>query len=246
MSDLKCVVCGEKLTGIYWLDGWGNCACERHKSFRCYSCWRFIGKGSTYSPITKQIGFRVDNERYICALCKDTCVNSTKELNKSVDFVIDLLGKAGFKIVREGIRDVKVITREEMTKKSPGAEGLCVSYLCPNQPSKTTSEIFILNGLPKIRFEGVLAHEMLHYWVFYNGVDGGDCTEGFCNIGESLVHNYYASRAGSALAEHLRENANNNTEYYYGQKYIEQKNKLKKLGWEKYIKDILKRKKITP
>ena len=246
MSELKCAVCGEEISGRYWLDEWGNCCCIHHELQRCYSCHRIIGKYSTLSRVSGQIGFRVDAERLMCGLCQETCVNSTSDVLKSADFVIKLLGAAGFKIVREGIKGITVLTKAEMEKKSPNAEGLCHTTLYPNQPQKSTSEIFILNGLPKIRFEGVLAHELLHFWTFYNGVDGGDCTEGFCNIGEALVLNYYASHSGSSLAVHLRTGANENTDYYYGVKFLEQKKKLQKLGWENYINDILKRKKITP
>lgn len=250
MSNAKCAICGEEITGLHWIDEWGNRACDKHKREGkikyCSSCHRIIGRYSTLSKKTGQIGFSLGNDRQVCGLCQETCVNSRKELDKSTDFVIKLLGRAGFKIYRDGLKSITVVTKEEMEKKSPNAQGLCVSHIWPDNPRRTTSEIFILNGMPKIQLESVLAHEMLHYWVFYNGVYGGEQAEGFCNIGSALVLNYYASRANSHLAGHLRENENTNSDYYYGYKFLEQKKKLQDLGWEKYINDILKRKKITP
>ena len=242
----KCAICGKDIEGRYWMDEWGDCACFHHHVKTCFACHRIIGKHSTFSSKSGQIGFKVDEKRLVCGLCQETCVNSTATLDTATDFVIRLLGKAGFKIARDGITNITVITKEEMEQKAPGAEGLCVSRVRPDNPKLTTSEIFILNGMPKIKLESVLAHEMLHFWIFYNGVDGGDQTEGFCNIGEALVLNYYASRAGSHLADHLRADANTNPDYYYGFKFVEQKKKLQSLGWKNYINEILRTKKIKP
>ena len=246
MNRPKCAICGKEITTAYWIDGWGNCVCEEHEYKMCSSCHRFIGKYSTLSTKTGQFGFKINNDRFICGLCQETCVNSRTELNKSIDFVIKLLGRVGFKIERERLRGITVITKEEMVKKSPNAEGLCISTIYPNKPELTTAEIFILNGMPKIKLESVLAHEMLHYWVYYNGVEDGEQVEGFCNIGSALVLNYYASRANSNLADHLRTTENTNPDYYYGQKFIEQKKKLQRLGWKNYINNILIKKRIEP
>ena len=246
MTKPKCVVCGKEITGRYWLDEWGNCSCFEHGYRSCFACHRTIGRYSTLSPKTGQIGFKVDDERNVCALCQETCVNTRKELDSSVEFVIKLLGRAGFKIVKEGIKSITVVTQEEMKKMSPTAEGLCRLWINSNDPKQSTAEIFVLNGMPKIKLESVLAHEMLHFWLGYNGVDGGEQEEGFCNIGGALVLSYYVSRSGSSLAEHLKKDANTNTDYYYGVKFIEQKMKLQKLGWKKYINDILTTKKIKP
>ena len=246
MTNPKCAICGKEIDGRYWMDEWGNCACFEHEVKSCFACHRIIGKYSTFSAKTRQIGFKVDEKRQVCGLCQETCVNSRSALDQSTEFVLKLLGRAGFKIMRDGIKSITVITKEEMQKMAPGAEGLCVSSVHPLNPKLTTSEIFVLNGMPKIKLESVLAHEMLHFWVFYNGVDGGEQTEGFCNIGEALVLNWYAARAGSHLADHLKVDANTNPDYYYGYKFLEQKKKLQSLGWENYINDILRRKKINP
>lgn len=245
MAELKCVVCGKEIEGRYWMDTWGNCSCVEHEPKICHSCHRLIGRYSTYSSVSGQIGFQVDATNAVCGLCQETCINSSSAIVKSTEFVMKLLGKAGFHIHREGIKAIKVVTHEKMYDMAPGAAGLCRAMLT-SDPKKTTAEIFILNGLPKIQFESVLAHETLHFWVFYNGVEDGESVEGFCNIGSSLVLNYYSSRAASHLADHLKGLANNNPDYLYGVKFIEQKKKLQALGWENYINEILVRKKITP
>lgn len=246
MAGLKCVVCGKEIDGRYWVDQWGNCSCVEHEPKLCHSCHRLIGRYSTYSTVSGQIGFQVDATTAVCGLCQETCINSTSAVVKSTDFVMKLLGRAGFHIHRDGIKAITVVTHERMHKMAPSAAGLCVSSVNPNNPKLSTSEIFILNGLPKIEFESVLAHEVLHFWVYYNGVEDGESVEGFCNIGSSLVLNYYSSRAASHLADHLKGMANNNPDYYYGVKFIEQKKKLQALGWENYINDILRKKRITP
>ena len=245
MGQLKCVICGKEISGRYVIDGWGNCACAEHEHKLCCSCFRIIGRYSTLSKVSGQFGFKVDDERSVCGLCQETCINSTSDMVKSYDFIRDLLSKAGIQIVKEGVKEIKIITKGEMEKKSKNAQGLCCTTTYAD-PKKSTSRIYILNGLPKIQFESVLAHELLHYWLFYNGIEDGEFTEGFCNIGSALVLNYYVARKGSDLAEHLRKYENDNPDYYYGVKFLVQKKKLQRMGWKNYIQDILTRKKITP
>ena len=45
-------------------------------------------------------------------------------------------------------------------------------------------------GLPKIEFEAVLAHELLHVWINHNKIDlSFEEEEGFCNLGRYLIYN---------------------------------------------------------
>ena len=47
----------------------------------------------------------------------------------------------------------------------------------------------MLDNLPKIRFAGVLAHEMLHVWMNEKGIALQPMlTEGFCNVGSYVVY----------------------------------------------------------
>lgn len=243
MNKVTCVVCGNAITGVYLLDPWGNAVCKNHPHNTCCSCFRVIGKYSTYSPVTKQIGFNLADGRYVCGLCQETSVVTKDQVKKSADFVLNLLDKAGFKIPHGKI-SVSLVSQTEMEKMSSGARGLCCSKFVVGHPETTTAKIYIHHGLPKMVFEGVLAHEILHFWLNYNGVEESDSEEGFCNIGKALVHNYYAAIRGSEFAAKLRQWANENPDYYYGAKFLEQKKHLQSMGWEAYIDKILRTKRL--
>ncbi|MBR1991716.1 MAG: protein DA1 [Bacteroidales bacterium] len=243
MDKITCVICGKTISGKYLLDPWDNPACLSHEHISCCSCFRFIGKYSSYSPITKQIGFNLADGRYVCGLCQETSVVNKEQVKKSADFVLNLLAKAGFNIPHGKI-SVSLVTQTEMEKKYPGAQGLCCSQFLVDHPETTTAKIYIHHGLPKMVFEGTLAHEILHFWLHYNGIEESESEEGFCNIGKALVQNYYAAIRGSEFAAKLRKWTNENSDYYYGTKFLEQKQILQNMGWKKYIENILRNKRI--
>lgn len=243
MEYPKCVICGKEIHGELVYDQWGNCACSSHEIENCFSCHRIIGAYSTKSIRSGKIGFKIEDGRCVCGICQETSVVGKKQIEESASFVVNLLGKVGFKILKERIT-IQLITREEMDARAPGAEGLC-STSNANDSRLTSSKIYILSAMPKIKFESVLAHEMLHWWIFYNGIEDGVSVEGFCNIGEALVLNYYAAQKRDDLAVHLRTQANGSRDFDYGAMFVAQKAKLNRLGWKAYIEDILTKKKIT-
>lgn len=244
MGNRVCVICGKEVQGTGYLDPWGNIVCGSHKRrIMCNCCFRFIGRYSTYSPVSKNYGYDLMDGRYICGLCQETSVINREQIKKSAAFVLKLLKRAGFDIPHDKAT-VKLLSKDEMSKKHPNALGLCCSHYVPGEPETTTSDIFILHGLPKIMFEAVLAHELLHFWINYNGVDDPENEEGFCTVGGALVYNYYAAVKGDKFAEYLRSRDNKNPDYHYGVKFLEQKRKLQDMGWKEYVENILKFKKL--
>jgi len=239
----KCVICGNELKGTYYIDPWGNCACASHERIMCDCCFRFIGRYSTYSSVSKHYGYDLMDGRYVCGICQETSVVKREQIRESAVFVMDLLKKAGFDIPH-GKTSVKLLSQDEMRKKSPTALGLCSYRYTIGHPETTTAKIFILHGVPKVMFESVLAHELLHFWLHYNGVEDPENEEGFCNVGGALVLNYYAAKYGDKFAEYLRSRDNKNPDYYYGVKFLEQKKKLQNMGWKEYVEKILKFKKL--
>ena len=243
MDNDRCAICGEKIRVKYYRDPWGNKACEFHERKQCSCCHRFIGRYSTYSQKTKQIGFNLMDGRYVCGLCQETSVVDLEQVGKSAEFVMALLDKAGFNIPH-GKVTVSLISKDEMEKISPGARGLCRRQFYTGEPERTTAKILIHHGLPKVLFESVLAHELLHFWLRYNGIMDSEDEEGFCNVGSALILNYYAARQGDKLAEYMRTLTNENPDYYYGVKFLEQKKKLQDMGWKEYVETMLKSKKL--
>ncbi len=244
METVKCVICGKEIHDRFFVDPWGNPACSSHERTMCCCCYRFIGRYSTYSPVSKKYGFSLTDGRFVCGICQETSVVSKPQIKTSADFVLKLLKKAGFD-VPHGKVTVSLKTQTEMEKDHPGARGVCCYTYTVGKPETTTAKIYILHGLPKMLFEAVLAHEILHFWLHYNGVEDKENEEGFCNIGKALVQNYYVAKHGSDFAAKLREWTNEDSDYYYGIKFLEQKKKLQNMGWKEYVEEILKFKKLS-
>ena len=96
-------------------------------------------------------------------------------------------------------------------------------------------EISILFGLPKIEFEAVLAHELLHIWLHQNNIIlSSQLKEGFCNLGSYLIYNNDNTHFSTI---HLQAMSNYKN-IVYGQGYREMRVQLEKLGWKKLISDL--------
>ena len=51
-------------------------------------------------------------------------------------------------------------------------------------------KIYILNNIPKIQFEAILAHELMHVWLYKNNINlEHEKMEAFCNLGSYLIYN---------------------------------------------------------
>ena len=96
-------------------------------------------------------------------------------------------------------------------------------------------EIFVLDMLPKLDFESVLAHEYLHVWLYMNKLDYGSTTsEGFCNIAKALIY----EDKGGKFSEIQLKKMNDDPDPNYGRGYRIMKKCLDYYGWKKFIKMI--------
>ena len=103
-----------------------------------------------------------------------------------------------------------------------------------NQSLKTY-HIFILFGLPRIEFEAVLAHELLHVWLYQNNVTLSlSSIEGFCNLGRYLIYKNDGSQFSTI---HLLA-MENSEDFTYGTEYKKMKAQLNKIGWKELISSI--------
>ena len=89
--------------------------------------------------------------------------------------------------------------------------------------------------MPKLEFEALLAHELLHVWLNENKIIlSSPSTEGFCNLGSYLIYNNDNTHFSTI---HLRA-MDTYEDLVYGQGYREMKIYLKKLGWKKLISHL--------
>ena len=93
----------------------------------------------------------------------------------------------------------------------------------------------MLFGLPRIEFEAVLAHELLHVWLYQNQITLSlTSTEGFCNLGSYLIYKNDNTHFSSIHIQAM----NTSKDIVYGKGYREMKIQLEKLGWEKLIESL--------
>ena len=93
--------------------------------------------------------------------------------------------------------------------------------------------IFILHSFQRIKFAGILAHEMLHAWLNerQNNKSKKEI-EGFCNLGSYLYYTNCKDERAKYLIKQMEDDPNP----IYGDGYRKMKKELDKYGWEELIK----------
>jgi hypothetical protein len=182
----KCGICGKTLEGTYIIDYYGN----KYHSFherdyeRCTSCNRLIS-----NSITKG-GRSYSDGRSICNLCFPEAVLDQGRFS-------GLLEKVRIKLVDFGISlstaqvSIKGVSLYELKNAagnnfSENIKGFCETNITTTngKGTKYSHKIFVLNGLPVINIESIIAHELMHAWLAQNTKDNQSksITEGSCNF----------------------------------------------------------------
>ncbi len=233
----KCDVCLQPLEGRVIVDPWGNKSHAKHgtKTISCDSCARII------SDRTSNGGFKLSDGRFICGYCEPFSINTPGAANRLTPLVLSVLAEVG---VSDFPRNISIVltNSRELKKKSPSRQpdmtrGLTQSHFNFLDHRRISSKhtIYILHGLPKLEFKGVLAHELLHVWLNEREIKlSHQQTEGFCNLGSQLIYKKEASRLADILLERLESNPDPN----YGKGFRKMKKKLDKTGWAKLLHEV--------
>lgn len=231
----RCSVCLKPIEGKYIRDPWNNIAHEKHgkqPTRLCSSCNRIISKS------TSNGGYTYPDGRIVCGYCRRTAVDTQKDIQRSLKTVKKHLHAAGISPLPDDV-PIHLVDKSFMKKKknsaNPKGFTLCELNYKNSRLVSRKQTVYILNGLPKTEFEGVLAHEFVHVWLNQNSITMSDSkTEGFCNLGTMLI--YEADK--SALSRVLLENMEKDPHPEYGKGYRRMKKKLGKIGWPKLIHNI--------
>lgn len=231
-SRENCCVCDQRLSGRIVRDAWNQAAHATHEVYFCNSCDRMLGQASLGA-------YRYSDGRLICGRCKKIAVTEGVAANRGRRAVLEILEGAGF----TGIpKNVTVVLAHPKTLSSHSGKrhtaGLTLSHLHFNQHKRAgiSHQIGVLYGLPKIEFEGVLAHELLHVWQQENDVKFSPLyREGLCELGSYLVY----SQDGGELGRHFLEKMAKNKDPVYGNGFRLMRKKLDTLGWPALIREIL-------
>ena len=155
--------------------------------------------------------------------------------------VLDVLKKVGIKDLPKKIPVTLVDNKSDLIKKSGHRHGNIQGYTNYEESSLAGKiinqdyHIYILSNLHKEIFNAVLAHELLHVYLFQNQIDlKSDIREGFCNLGSSLIYENYRSK----LSKYKLKNMNENIDPDYGIGFRKMKSMRDKIGWKSLLKKL--------
>ena len=232
-TDLPvCTICKQVLIDDYLKDAWENPFHTHHKNdgIFCNSCSRIISQGITHG------GFRYTDGRHLCSLCQISVVENDSIIQAAYTSIISQFDSIGIHNIPRDI-PIELINLIELNEKFGQSHGKLKGFTQTKRyhDSQLSFTIFILFGLPQIEFEAVLAHELMHVWLYRNYHNLPiETVEGLCNLGSALIY-----RNDGTHFSHIHLKAmQNNPHTIYGDGYRRMKIQLEKLGWDCLIKQL--------
>ena len=233
----KCDICNLPVEEKYIKDFWGNYDHEYHtkKMPDCDNCNRLI-----CDPLTEG-GYSVNSQRFICNICKSDVITQKNQINSNLREVLVILGSVGINKFPQNIPITLVDSREELIRLSGNRLGNIQGYT--NYEESTLAgkvidqdyHIYILSNLHREIFNAVLAHELLHVYLFQNQLDlASDVREGFCNLGSNIVYEHY----GSSLRQYRIKSMDESLDPDYGIGYRNMKSLLDQIGWKRLLRKL--------
>ncbi|MFN8672617.1 MAG: protein DA1 [Candidatus Sericytochromatia bacterium] len=229
---IKCNVCTQIIEGKYIYDSWGNKSHLKHDNKEvvfCSCCYRIISQNTSKNFIKYQ------DSRIICGFCQETEIIEVHQTVEPKIKVVELLKTVGFNYIPQMIKvtlDNKInINKMLGTSITSNTHGYTktTTNLVNGKIASRVHEIWMLYGMPKLLFEGVLAHELLHVWINENKIKlSHEEEEGFCNLGTALVYENDKSLFSEVLLKALDEDSDK----VYGDGYRLMKKRLKEKGWK--------------
>lgn len=231
-----CCLCKKSLSGKIIQDVWGNAAHLAHGISFCGSCDRILSRYASGGA------YQYSDGRYICGLCKKTAIADDITANKSRRKVLEILEKAGFQNIPKNIKIVMTHQHHLAShSRQRGTAGLTLTqfHFSNHKRVGTTHQIGILNGLPKIEFEAILVHELLHVWQHEQHIKLSPLyAEGLCELGAYAAYLQEASE----FSKHKIQKMLSSKDPVYGNGFKLFYKKLEKMGWKKLIEEIFQNK----
>ena len=232
-KNIECSICETTIKEQkYLLDIWGNPFHLSHKNEGrfCECCSRIISQKITSG------GYRLDDGRYICSLC-DISVIKKDMINQSLNNIIKILYKNGLKGLDITQIKVEIIDKNKMKKlyglnASKHLKGITKISINDEKIFK----IYILNNIPEIQFEAILAHELMHIWLYKNNINlEHEKMEAFCNLGSYLIYKKDDTRFSNI---HLMSLENNNDQKKQTEIYKVLNSLMEKTSFNYILKNI--------
>tara|TARA_B100001013_G_C24586567_1_gene432957 strand:+ start:135 stop:1217 length:1083 start_codon:yes stop_codon:yes gene_type:complete len=233
----KCDICKQPVEDTYIEDFWGNYYHEYHskKMPDCDNCSRLI-----CDPLTGG-GYSVNSQRFVCNICKPKVITKRYQIEPNLREVLVILNSVGINNLPKKIPITLVDSREDLIRLSGNRLGNIQGYT--NYEVSTLSgtiidqdyHIYILSNLHGVIFNAVLAHELLHVYLFQNDLElEPDIREGFCNLGSNIVYEHY----GSNLSRYRIKSMDESSDPDYGLGYKKMKSVLDQIGWKRLLRKL--------
>jgi hypothetical protein len=238
------VVCGKVVLEEFFVDRRGNAVCKRHKddAKRCSACQAFL------SPIYNGSWEKYDDGRLVCEICLTNTITEIRDADKLMSEVKDELANLGivvdkkFKLAFVSIQDLNS-KFDNYQVDHLGVTLFEKSEMLGGLFSFKKFEINVLYGLPKPLLKSVLAHELMHVWLFANSPQPQDqqMCEGTCQYAAYLALQNDPSEDAKFFLDHLLEQ----DDEIYGQGFQKVLGYVNGVGLNPWL-DYLKHNKDAP
>ncbi len=205
-----CSVCNKVILDHYLEDFWGNRAHASHQDDTpsCDFCDRFIAGGFAADAVTLPDG------RRLCGLCAATSVTTAARARELAALVASSLDSHGIRVRMDDISFL-LLGVGKMRKMSPDpthhATGFTDYQTMPSRDgaAATSCNIVLLNGMPELQMAAVLAHEIMHVWLFRAEVPIVDTPwiEGSCEYASYIVVREIEAKESQFIVYGMETNA---------------------------------------
>ncbi len=240
----KCSFCNIPLEGVHLKDPWGNVYHGSHRGQdtpTCFSCARVISQQSSNG------GVRLADGRSLCSFCHKYAIKELSQVAPHFRAALETLRKVGISGIPKDLT-IELVDRRELARRTNGLSyhieggmrGLTLSEetLVGKKRKSTKHSIYLLQHMATLELEGVLAHELMHVWLFENKIKLTSAeTEGFCNLGNYLTY----SKIPSPMSAHFLQSLDADKDPVYGDGYRMMKIRLDQEGWLKLLNSIKER-----
>ena len=188
---LRCAVCNGIIEGQYLVDSRGNPYHGWHAE-EVPIC-RFCGRLTSDNAAGGAVAF--DDKNFICRSCRSGAVDDRRRAKSLLAEVRAALDSIGISLDIDDI-DLRLADRSELSRVIGVAEADNFGVAQERTVTRffgTLKEreysVIILKGLPRWHFTATAAHELMHLWLYRNGVKGMDrrMAEGSCDYASILV-----------------------------------------------------------
>jgi hypothetical protein len=237
LHQLVCALCKASIEGPYLQDPWGQKAHPSHgqdPTASCHVCARLVQRSRAKI---------LADQRCVCEGCQATEIIHAAQINRAKVEVIEILQSVGFDYIPDYVK-VEMYAEQQLINERlrASATGNIHGYTrtaqrnIPGYGLILEHSIHVLNGMPRIAFMGVLAHELLHVWINERHLKHlkPQHVEGFCNLATALMYTQAPrseDREEQALAKVLLQRLAEDTDPVYGDGYRLMSKVLAERGW---------------